>query len=308
MVRALLALFLLVMPHLAFAADLSLRPVKVADGVYAVIGALEGQTYENDGLNANLGFVIGGDGVLVINTGPSTRVATALHRAIRAVTDKPVKWVVNTNSQNHYWLGNAYFQRQGAQLYAHKEAVRLMRELGTGQLEDNRNRLKERAAGTTLVFPSNEVDKAHRIDLGDWAAELRHFAPAHTAGDLVVWLPSAGVLFSGDIIYVDRMLAVIPISSTTGWIEAFDAAISLSPKVIVPGHGKLTDIAKAKRETRDYLVLLRESARKAVDNLADLNDFVNKLDQSKFKHLANFEELARRNANMTYVEMMKEAF
>jgi len=116
------------------------------------------------------------------------------------------------------------------------------------------------------------------------------------------------VLFSGDIIYVDRMLAVIPISNTAGWIEAFDAAVSLSPKVIVPGHGKPTDIANAKRQTRDYLVLLRESARTAVENLADLNDFVNKLDQSRFKHLANYDELARRNANLTYVEMMKEAF
>jgi len=308
MVRVSLALLLFVMPHFAFAADLSLKPVKVADGVYAVIGALEGQTYENDGLNANLGFVVGRDGVLVINTGPSVRVAAALHRAIRTVTDKPVKWAVNTNSQNHYWHGNAYFQKQGAQLFAQKEAVRLMRELGAGQLEDNRNRLKERAAGTALAFPKNEVDKTQQIELGGQAAELKHFFPAHTAGDLIVWLPSSGVLFSGDIIYVDRMLAVIPISSTAGWIKAFDAAVSLSPKIIVPGHGRPTDAAEAKRETRDYLELLRESARKAVENLADLNDFVNKLDQSRFKHLANFDELARRNANMTYVEMMKEAF
>jgi glyoxylase-like metal-dependent hydrolase (beta-lactamase superfamily II) len=302
--RALLAVLLLLASPLVAGANWALHPVKVADGVYAVIGALEGQTYENDGLS----FVIGGDGVLVINTGPSTRVATALHRAIRAVTDKPVKWVVNTNSQNHYWHGNEYFRQQGAQLFAQQEAVRLMRELGPGQLEDNRNRLKERAARTALAFPKNEVDRTQRIELGDRAAELKHFSPAHTAGDLVVWLPSAGVLFSGDIIYVDRMLAVIPISSTAGWIEAFDATVALSPKVIVPGHGKPTDIVKAKRETRDYLVLLRESARKAVDNLVDLNDFVNNLDQSKFKHLANFDELARRNANMTYVEMMKEAF
>lgn len=308
MVRALLALFVLVMPHFAFAADLSLKPVKIADDVYAVIGALEGQTYENDGLNANLGFVIGGDGVLVINTGPSTRVAAALHRAIRTVTDKPVKWAINTNSQNHYWHGNAYFQQQGAQLFAHKEAVRLMRELGPGQLEDNRNRLKERAADTVLAYPSNQVDKTQTIALGGAVAELRHFGAAHTMGDLTVWLPKTGVLFSGDIVYVDRLLAVIPIGSTASWLESFDAAMALSPKVIVPGHGKPADVAKAKRETRDYLVLLRESARKAVDNLVDLNDFVNKLDQSKFKHLANFDELARRNANMTYVEMMKEAF
>lgn len=306
--RALLVLLLLLPPLTAPAADLTITPVKVADGVYAVIGDLGGQTYENDGLNANLGFVVGSDGVLVINTGPSTRVATALHRAIRAVTDKPVKWVVNTNSQNHYWHGNAYFQKQGAQLFAHPEAVRLMRELGPGQLEDNRNRLKERAADTTLAYPTEAIDQSRTIALGGTTAELRRFGAAHTMGDLAVWLPHAGVLFTGDIVYVDRMLAVIPIGSTASWVEAFDAAMALSPKVIVPGHGKPTDVAKAKRETRDYLVLLREGARKAVEDGTDLTDFVNKLDQSKFKYLANFDELARRNANMTYVEMMKEAF
>lgn len=308
MYRALLALVLLIGPHFASAADLSLKPVKVADGVYAVIGDLGGQAYENDGLNANLGFVVGSDGVLVINTGPSARVAAALHRAVRVITDRPVKWVVNTSSQNHYWHGNAYFQKHGVQLYASREAVRVMRELGPGQLDDNRNRLKERAAATDLAYPANQIDKTGTIALGGQVAELRYFGPAHTPGDLVVWLPRSGVLLSGDIVYVDRMLAIIPIGSTASWIETFDAAMALSPKVIVPGHGNPTDIAKAKRETRDYLVLLRESARKAVDNLVDLNDFVNKLDQSQFRHLANFDELARRNANMTYVEMMKEAF
>jgi len=306
--RALLALLPFLVPPFASAADLTLYPVKVAEGVYAVIGDLGGQTYENDGLNANLGFVAGGNGVLVINTGPTTRVATALHRAIRDVTDKPVRWVVNTNSQNHYWLGNAYFQKQGAQIYANREAVRVMRELGPGQLEDNRNRLKERAADTSLAFPANEIDSSGRIVLGGQNAELRHYGPAHTPGDLVVWLPESGVLFSGDIGYVDRMLAVIPISSTAGWVEAFDAAMALSPRIIVPGHGRPTDAAKLKRETRDYLSLLREGARKAVEDGTDLNDFVSKLDQSRFKHLANFDELARRNANIAFVEMMKEAF
>ncbi len=78
-----------------------MQPVQVAPEVYAVIGDLGGQTYENDGLNNNLGFVVTDDGVLVINTGPTARVAKALHAAIQKVTPQPVKWVVNVNSQNH---------------------------------------------------------------------------------------------------------------------------------------------------------------------------------------------------------------
>jgi hypothetical protein len=85
----------------AHAADLVLTPVQLAPEVYAVIGDLGGQTYENEGLNNNLGFVVTDDGVLIINTGPTARVAKALHTAIQKVTPQPVKWVVNVNSQNH---------------------------------------------------------------------------------------------------------------------------------------------------------------------------------------------------------------
>ncbi len=80
------------------AQELSMQPVPVAPNVYAVVGDLGGQTYENDGLNNNLGFVVSEAGVLVINTGPSARVARALHAAIRKITAQPVKWVVNVNS------------------------------------------------------------------------------------------------------------------------------------------------------------------------------------------------------------------
>ncbi len=82
----------------AHAADLVLTPVSIAPDTYAVIGDLGGQTYENEGLNNNLGFVVTDDGVLVINTGPTARVAKALHAAIQKVTPQPVKWVVNVNS------------------------------------------------------------------------------------------------------------------------------------------------------------------------------------------------------------------
>src|SRR4030067_2042998 len=128
------------------ARDLSLQPVPVAPDVYAVVGDLAGQTYENDGLNNNLGFVVSDAGGLVITTGPSERVARALHAAIRKITAQPVKWVVNVNSQNHYWLGNGYFKSLGATILASKEAERVMREMGAEQPAPNKAPLKEKAA------------------------------------------------------------------------------------------------------------------------------------------------------------------
>lgn len=290
------------------AAELELKPVKVADGVYAVVGDLGGQTYENDGLNNNLGFVIGQEGVLVINTGPSTRVAKALHAAIRNITPRPVKWVVNVNSQNHYWHGNGYFKTLGAVIYAQREADRVMREVAAQQFEANRNLLKDKVAGTTPIFADRLVNSREDIDMGGIKIELKHFGPAHTPGDLVVWLPKTGVMFSGDIIYTERLLAVIPIGNTSNWLKAFEAVAAHKPGVVVPGHGRPTDLARAERETSGYLAYLRTEAKKAVDAAESPDEFAKRVDQSRFAALANFSELATRNANRVYLEIEKESF
>ena len=302
------ALLVLFFPAAGMAGALELKPVKVGDGVYAVVGDLEGQTYKNDGLNANLGFVVGRDGVLVINTGPTRRVAEALHRAIRAVTTSPIKWVVNVNSQNHYWHGNGYFASPDVQIIAHEAAVKIMRESGNAQLEANRNELKEKATGTTLTYPAVLVKESHTIDLGNRTVEVRHFGHAHTPGDVAVWLPKEKLVFTGDIIYTERMLAVIPLSNSGKWLAACDRLLALQPAAVVPGHGRPTDAARARRDTRDYLDSLRTQSKQAFDRGDSLMKAVNKIDQSKFKHLANFEQLARRNANVVFREVEKESF
>jgi hypothetical protein len=102
--------------------------------------------------------------VLVINTGPSVRVAKALHAAINNITPQPVKWAVNVNSQNHQWLGNGYFKSIGTVILAHKEADRVMRDVGETQIASNKTLLKEKAAGTTLTYPDELVDAVDKID------------------------------------------------------------------------------------------------------------------------------------------------
>ena len=290
------------------AEDLVLQPVGVAPDVYAVIGDLAGQTYENEGLNNNLGFVVTDKGVLVINTGPSQRVAKALHAAIQKTTKQPIKWVVNVNSQNHYWLGNDYFKSLGATLIASKEGERVMREMSAQQLETNQALLKEKAAGTKLAYPTDLVADKRELKLGKTTVQLLHFGPAHTPGDLIVWLPEQKILFSGDIIYTERLLAVIPIGNTANWIEAFDKLAALNPKTIVPGHGRPTTLERARRDTRDYLSFLRAEAKRIFDTSGSLQEAVEKTDQSRFRSLVNFDLLARRNMNQVFQEVERDSF
>ena len=290
------------------AQELTLQPVKVAPDVYAVVGDLAGQTYENEGLNNNLGFVVSDTGVLVIGSGPSLRVAHALHAAIRKITAQPVKWVVNGGSQNHYWHGNSYFKTLGATLLASNETERVMREMGAQQLDTNKTLLKGKAEGTVLTYPTELVADRRELKLGKTVVQLLHFGPAHTPGDMAVWLPQQKILFAGDIVYTERLLAVIPIGNTANWVQAFDKLMALNPKIIVPGHGRPTTVEVARRDTRDYLSFLLTEAKRILDAGGSLQDAVEKVDQSRFKSLFNFDLLALRNMNQVFQEVERDAF
>ena len=85
------------------------RAEAVADNVYALVGPLGQRSADNDGLNANYAFVVTAQGVILIDSGASRLGAEKLAAAIRAVTPQPVRWVINTGSQDHRWLGNDYF-------------------------------------------------------------------------------------------------------------------------------------------------------------------------------------------------------
>jgi glyoxylase-like metal-dependent hydrolase (beta-lactamase superfamily II) len=285
---------------------LTLTPVKVAPDVYAFIGDTGGRTYDNYGMNANTGFIITTGGVVVVDSGAGYLAAQAMHRAIRKVTRQPVKYVVNTGGQDHRWLGNGYFREQGAEIIAARPARADMEQRSGAQLEALRVDLKERLDGTKPVYPEKLFEKRETLRLGGTEIHLLFFFGAHTPGDSVVWLPNQRVLFAGDLVYVDRLLGVLPVSNSRKWLASFEEMAKLKPAKIVPGHGKLCDLELARRDTRDYLRLLRGHMQKALDGGADLQTAIDSLDQKDFARLQNYETLKGGNASRVYLEIEAE--
>lgn len=280
----------------------------IAPGVHAVIGDLGGQSAENEGLNANLGFVIGEEAVLVVNSGPSLRVGEAVMQAVRERTSLPVKWVVNVNSQSHYWWGNAVFAEQDSTLIAHRAAIEFMRAQQDMQRAALEAALGPLFDGSEPVVPQQSSGERQVLDLGGRSVEILHFGPAHTPGDLALWIPDASVAFAGDIVYTERLLAVLPISDTAGWIEAFERLAALGAQVIVPGHGDPTDIDHARRDTLAYLTHMREAALEHVEAGATPSEAAQAIDQSAWAHLENFDVLSPGNASRVFLEVEADAF
>lgn len=288
------------------ATAIQLSPVKVAPNVYAFIGETGMRTYENEGMNANAGFIVSKVGVVVVDSGPSYQVAKAMHDAIKKITQQPIKYVINTGGQDHRWLGNGYFKEIGAQIIASRKALPDMEERGAMQLAGLKSELREKINGTQIVYPDRLIEQKETLKLDGVEIQILYFHGGHTPGDAVVWLPKSRTLFSGDHIYVDRLLGILPFSNSKDWLASFEEIEKLKPKVIIPGHGKVCDLSKAQRDTRDYLVLLRKHMRKAYDAGSDLQKAIDTLDQSAFRRLENYEQLKGGNASRVYLEMEAE--
>jgi glyoxylase-like metal-dependent hydrolase (beta-lactamase superfamily II) len=280
---------------------------KVAEGVYAFIGETGPRTESNEGLNANLGLVLTPGGAVLIDSGATFQGARQVHEAIRRVTPLPVRWVVNTGGQDHRWLGNGYFLGQGAEVLAHADAQADMANRGGEQLAALRQVMGAKADGTVPTFPSRWLQGADvSLTLGGVAFEFKHRGGAHTPGDLLVWLPQQRVLFTGDVVYVERMLGVLPVSNTRAWMASFEEVERLAPLRIVPGHGRVTDLAQARADTRDYLAALRVHMKRAVDEGQDIGSAIKAFDTKPYQRLLNSGELLPGNASRTYLEIERE--
>ena len=281
----------------------ALRLEAVNDRVYAVVGPLGSRSPENLGNNATFGFVVTEEGVVLVDSGGGYRGAAAIDEVVKRVTDRPIRVVINTGGQDHRWLGNGYFKARGARIIASEAAVADQR----ARLQDQMFMLgslvgEEALAKTEAVYADETFEESHRFTLGGTLFELRKVGPAHTPGDSIVWLPDEKVVFTGDIVFVDRMLGVRPHSSSRGWIDAFETMAAMEPQTVVPGHGPATDLAHARADTLDYLVFLRETVGEFMDAGGDISR-IGDLDQSAFDYLANHEALAGRNAQQVYQEM-----
>lgn len=279
------------------------KPVEFIPGVYSAIGATAPPTYENAGHNNNLSFIVTDEGVVVINSGASYQLAEALHAEIKAVTDQPVVLVLTENGQGHAMLGNSYWEDQGVKIVAHVDAAAEFEEYGGQSLRAAQATVKERADKTRVALPSETFEDAYILELGGLQIEARYLGPAHSPGDIVVWLPQKELVISGDMAFHERMLPIFEHTMTADWIETWDNEFEkLNALYVIPGHGHPTNMDQVRRYTRDYLIYLREKVGTHLDEGGDLADAYY-VDQSPYAHLDTFEELATKNAGRVYEQM-----
>lgn len=287
------------------------QPQQVSTHAWVWIGPYEGPSKENQGFRMNLGFVVGTNAIAVIDSGYTAAMAREMLEQIRAITPLPIRYVINTNSQPHRFMGNDVFRQAGAAILAATEAAERMQNEAAGFAASITRTLELPETIVTPKPPTLLINTGGRETLelgGGVTLTVEHYGRTHTRGSLIARVEPDGTVYAGDILCNGRLLSILPDGHVGEWVIAAERLRTLEAKLFVPGHGKPGPFTDFEQPTYAYLQALLTHMDQAVEKGIDISEAMSSFDDSNWKELANFTELSGRNASLTYLEREAEGF
>jgi quinoprotein relay system zinc metallohydrolase 1 len=275
--------------------DYALQARALAPGVWVV----EGQNADFSPANGcniiNTGFIATGAGVVVVNTGPSKLYGEQLRALIARTTPEPVARVVHLNLHPDYFLGNQAFA--DVPRYA-TDATRAGMAAEAKAYEDNLYRLcGDWMKGTEAVLPSQTLAPT-AFKLGQREFVLQELK-GHTSSDIVLLDPTSGVMFTGGLVFADRV-PTTPHAEPTSWLASLDALGKLNARLTVPSHGPVHSGAKGIEQTRAYLQWMDQHFAQWARAGWDMNEVLRAPVPAAFKALAAYPAEYVRNVAHLY--------
>lgn len=228
---------------------------------------------------SNSGLIVDGEECLLVDTFRDANLTKAMLEGYRSATGieaADIHRVVNTHKDGDHWFGNKLVSH--AEIIASRATAEAMKYATPSLFL---NALKKRPAGELgdyivqlfgppfdfenlePVFPNRTFSGRLDLSVGDTAVQLIEVGPAHTEGDVIVYVPASRTIYTGDIIFLTNT-PVIWAGPAANWIKAADLILSMDVDVVVPGHGPVTD-KNGVRQLRDYLTYVRDESRKRYD-------------------------------------------
>jgi quinoprotein relay system zinc metallohydrolase 2 len=275
---------------------------QIAPGVYVHAGRQEDWSDTNGGDIANIGFVIGERCVAVVDTGSTPSLGAALRAAVAAATPRPVCYVINTHVHPDHVLGNAAFLLDRPQFVGHAKLAAALAAKGPTYLATLQRTVGVAPADVPLVPPSLAVGTEQRLDLGGRTLVVRAWPTAHTDNDVTVWDGATRTLWTGDLLFVERIPSLD--GSLRGWVKVLSALAALPAAQVVPGHGPVQHNwpAAAAPITR-YLERLLAGTRTALRDGRTIQEAVDSVAQDEAARWPLAELYHRRNVTAAFAEL-----
>lgn len=276
--------------------------VEIAPGNHVHFGSVADRTLANLGDNANIGFIVGADCVLAVDTGGSLQVGHALRAAIRRVTDKRVCYVVLTHVHPDHFFGAAAFRADRPQFVAHENYPAQLAARARPYLNALRRDLGETADGSEIVKPTLLVKDRAEFDLGGRKVAVRAWPLAHTDDDLTVFDESTRTLWLSDLLFVGHTPVID--GSITGFLSVMAHLGSISADRYVPGHGKPElPWPQALGPQQRYFEAILHETRAALRARKTLQQATDEVGLSEAGNWALFDLFHRRNVTTAYTEL-----
>ncbi len=276
---------------------------EIAPGVYAHQAPVTIMDAASLGDLANVGFIVGDDAVAVIDTGGSVLDGRRLAKAIAKVTDKPIRYVINTHGHPDHIFGNAAFVAPGVTFVGHKNLPRAIAQRGPLYIKNLRTTMGAALIDDVrLVPPTLLVDNETPLDLGHRTILLRAWPPMHTDCDLTVFDEKTATLFTGDLVFLQHVPVID--GSIKGWLAAMDLLAAIPAKLAVPGHGTIgVAWPEALAAEKAYFTKLTADLRGLVKEGADINAAAQTAGRSEASKWQLFGVYNPRNATAGFAEL-----
>lgn len=275
---------------------------QVAEGIYVHHGVHEDLDEGYHGDIANISFIVGSKGVAVIDTGGSLKVGQRLREAVRRMTPLPVLYVINTHVHPDHVFGNAAFLQDKPVFVGHAKLPAAMALRKEAYMRSNQKWLGDDFAGSELIPPTDLVQDSLELDLGDRKLQLKAYPAAHTNTDITVMDSKTGTLWTGDLLFVERIPSID--GDIKGWLSAIESLKSIPAKRIVPGHGPVVeDGRKALDNEARYLTVLLDDVRNDIKKGITMEKAMDTAAASEKNNWKLFDIVNRRNVNLIYPEL-----
>ena len=276
---------------------------EVAAGLFVYEAPYRLAAPSNLGAIGNIGFIVGREAVAVIDTGGSFETGERLLAAIRARTQLPIRWVINTHFHPDHVLGNAAFLGEGAKFVGHRNLRDALAQRAQTYLDANRRLIGEAGfQGTRIVLPDVAVDDRMTVDLGGRILELEAHGTAHTNADLTVMDVETRTWWLADLLFVRHLPAID--GSLKGWLATMEKAKKRAVDRVVPGHGPASVAWPAALAPQErYLTRLRDEIRVMVGDGTSLAEAARRAGLSERDAWELFDDFNARNATAAYHEL-----
>jgi len=276
---------------------------EIAEGVHVHCGVHETFNQANAGDISNCTVLIGEESVALIDTSGSYHIGKRLQVAISELTEKPVRYVVNTHMHPDHVFGNAAFFGDSTEFVAHHKMHRGLTARSERYLSLANELIgPENFAGTEIVLPTRQIAEPATLDLGNRTLELIPFATAHTDNDLIVIDTKTRTLITGDLIFSGHIPTLD--GSLIGWQQALTRLNAMPADRLVPGHGPATlPLDEAISPVRGYLDAVATDVRAAIAQGKPLAETVRSAAREEAAKWLLAEEFHGRTVSAAYAEL-----